>query len=264
MEHNPIYLQLTRNLRHPSKHAYRPLMWGIAGIGSLLITVVNWVGGYGWGIGAALTLAAVAANLLAPVVALVASALITGRHAGYDTLVLVQLSGIYPRQIVDGYEAAVRQHLRWLRAVVMGTLITVGVTSVTGIASVLILNCFQSDECVLSNALNVFVSGLIFTLTGVSILAAISTNGSDLGVITGIWLGLTQRKNALLGAAAVIVGLLFACIIIFAIFTLIPFGICASFLILPLIIFGAPPLTRHMRRLTYDAMNRMQSVQDIQ
>jgi hypothetical protein len=261
LEHNPIYVQLTRHLRSPEKKAFKPLSGAIAVGGSIiLIAILVFYGSSIW-LTVVMAVGMASIVLIAPVVTLVTSALITGKHAAQDNLVLVQLSGLSEHQIVDGYHAAARQHLRWLRAVRLGVIPSIWLTLFYPAGGDWIITCIATKEfCWMAEDMLIF--SVLTPSIGVAIVAALGINLSELALVVGLWLGLTQHKNSLVGAAMVLGGTLLICIVLYASIAMIPYGICGMFLILPLIIFGALPLTHLIHRRTIDAVAQTRTALD--
>jgi hypothetical protein len=261
VERNPIYVQLTRRVHWASKRRLGWLSALIAGVGAMLIIgALYFAARVGWGMEIAVTISMIliGIGLVSPMVALVMSALITGRHAAQEHLIMVQLTNLSAGEIVAGYHGAVRKHLMILSAIAAGLAPPIWMVLFYAAGGWLIIDCLLG-QCAFSGISLLGFNFTLFISIGLSMIIAIGLNLSELALNTGIWIGLTQRNNGTLVLGAVISAVALASAVIYGFIILTPLGLCSSFLIIPLIIFGAAPLARSIHRRTVDAVQRIQS-----
>jgi hypothetical protein len=197
--------------------------------------------------------------LIGPAIALLTATLLTSRHAELEHLMLVQLTSLSPKEIVQGYIDAASYHLRVLRAIAMALVISGVISSSLYIG--LAANQCLADYCTVTAAILYLLAGLMILSIMISILLAVGISCSELAVNVGVWIGLTWHRAALAVAVSILgilvpivtgVGVLFGMLFSGA----SPILGCPTFILTMLIVLGSILLTPGVRRRTEGSIER--------
>jgi hypothetical protein len=205
-EHNPVYDRLTRRAGRPS--AGEAIRLGL-GIGAAALLAMAGPLAAGWtdqtpmramlALGAALT-------LFGPPLAMMAAALMTARDASQEDFRMLLVTGIAPRQIVNGYARGAVYRLRLLWAVGAGIAPGVWIALAAGVVQGL-----PGGPGACSPPYCLPVGGgwplaLLIGLLGAAFWLLIAYMLFAAGVAAGVWAGLRWPQDAVFRAGGLVVG----------------------------------------------------------
>jgi hypothetical protein len=245
---NPLFNQLMQRQRVLSSSRTRiiSLLVGFVGIAAMAGPLYS---------GSLTLLSAASLLVIIPSVALIITAVFSGRYADENQRALLRLTHVTSAQMLRGYVDAAIEQGKWLRSLSIGFGLQGGIALFFAVGTDLVgcdpLNCGSEY------AFFFLICGLPPALVIAGVLTALSLRLLRLATDTGVWLGINWGGQAAGVAVAISVAYLIALVLlcwvlILNFFVFAPLVLtCAS----PLIILGIDWLARIVIKQTQNALS---------